>query len=416
MTSDFTRGACPRLSEPMQTGDGLLARIVTVGPIPLDQFALLCAAAREHGNGVMEISARGSLQVRGLTPISAPLFASAVADLAIALCDDVPVLAGPLAGDPASLIDADALARDLRRVIAERNLTLAPKTSVIVDSGGSLHLDALAADIRLRAISTAAETMLHVALGGGGASATPLGLAAQDAAVEIVSDLLAAIAALGPEARAGDLLRDNGIGRLWAALGTRIVPAAPLPMRPPAEPIAVHRLKSGTCALGLGVAFGHAQAEALVELASIAEANGARWVRLAPDRALLLGPLVEAKAVAVRKAAERLGFIVDARDPRRRIVACPGAPSCTSGLIAARSIAAELAPNLPAALSVVHVSGCAKGCAHPAPAPLTIVGTSQGCGIVRDGTARDMSEIYVAADNLPALLSRLTKTREAAHA
>ena len=203
MTSDFTRGACPRLSEPMQTGDGLLARIVTVGPIPLDQFALLCAAAREHGNGVMEISARGSLQVRGLTPISAPLFASAVADLAIALCDDVPVLAGPLAGDPASLIDADALARDLRRVIAERNLTLAPKTSVIVDSGGSLHLDALAADIRLRAISTAAETMLHVALGGGGASATPLGLAAQDAAVEIVSDLLAAIAALGPEARAG---------------------------------------------------------------------------------------------------------------------------------------------------------------------------------------------------------------------
>jgi precorrin-3B synthase len=187
-------------------------------------------------------------------------------------------------------------------------------------------------------------------------------------------------------------------------------------MRPPAEPIAVHRLKSGTCALGLGVAFGHAQAGALVELASIAEANGARWVRLAPDRALLLGPLVEAKAAAVRKAAERLGFIVDARDPRRRIVACPGAPSCTSGLIAARSIAAELAPNLPAALSVVHVSGCAKGCAHPAPAPLTIVGTSQGCGIVRDGTARDMSEIYVAADNLPALLSRLTKTREAAHA
>ena len=64
----------------------------------------------------------------------------------------------------------------------------------------------------------------------------------------------------------------------------------------------------------------------------------------------------------------------------------------------------------------MHVSGCAKGCAHPAPAPLTIVGTSQGCGIVRDGTARDMPETYVAADNLPALLSRLTKTREAAHA
>jgi len=402
----------------MQTGDGLLARIVTAGSIPLDQFALLCGAAREHGNGVMEISARGSLQVRGLTLHSAPLFASSVALLGIELCDGVPVIASLLAGDPASLIDADAFAADLRRTISEKGLTLAPKVSVIVDSGGALHLDSLAADIRLRAVSTAAGPMLHLALAGDAASATPLGLAAQDAAVEIVSDLLAAIAALGPEARAADPLRDNGIGRLWAALGTRIVPAAPLPMRPPAEPIAVHRLKNGTCALGLGLAFGHAQAEALVELASIAEANGARWVRLVPDRALLLGPLVEAKAVAVRKAAERLGFIVDARDPRRRIVACPGAPSCTSGLIAARPIAAELARHMPVSpeWTPVHVSGCAKGCAHPAPAPLTIVGTSQGCGIVRDGTARDMPETYVAADNLPALLSRLTKTREAAHA
>lgn len=416
MTSPFARGACPRLSEPMQTGDGLLARMVIAGPIPLAQFARLCAAAKEHGNGVMEIGARGSLQVRGLTPHSAPLFASAVAAFGIELCDGVPVIASPLADDPASLIDGDALASDLRRVIAESSLTLAPKVSVIVDGGGRLHLDALAADVRLRAVSTALGPMLHLALGGDAASATPLGLAAQDAAVEIVSDLLAAIAALGPEARAAALLRDNGIGRLWAALGTRIVPAAPLPMRLPAEPIAVYRLKNGTCALGLGLAFGHAQPKALVELASIAEANGARWVRLAPDRALLLGLLVEAKAVAVRKAAERLGFIVDARDPRRRIIACPGEPFCASGLIAARAIAAELAQYLPATLKAVHVSGCAKGCAHPAPAPLTIVGTGQGCGIVSDGTARDLPETHVAADELPALLASLNKTREAAHA
>ncbi len=62
------------------------------------QFARLCAAAREHGNGVIEISARGSMQVRGLTPLSAPLFAAAVASLDIALCDGVPVIANPLRG------------------------------------------------------------------------------------------------------------------------------------------------------------------------------------------------------------------------------------------------------------------------------------------------------------------------------
>src|SRR5262249_6439668 len=161
--------------------------------------------------------------------------------------------------------------------------------------------------------------------------------------------------------------------------------------------IGIHSL-NGVCALGLGLAFGHAQADALIELASIAEANGARRLRSAPFRAILLGPLSEPRALVMRQIAERLGFLVDARHPRRRIVACPGAPSCTSGLIAARAIAAELAPRLPASLSLVHISGCAKGCAHPAPAPLTIVGTAHGCGIVDDGSARDLLESCVDED------------------
>ena len=79
MTSPVARGACPRLSEPMQTGDGLLGA-------PRDGRAdsarsVHRASARrraQHGNGIIEISARGSLQVRGLTPLSAPLFAEDV--------------------------------------------------------------------------------------------------------------------------------------------------------------------------------------------------------------------------------------------------------------------------------------------------------------------------------------------------
>ncbi|MGH6749331.1 MAG: precorrin-3B synthase, partial [Stellaceae bacterium] len=367
MTSPVARGACPRLSEPMQTGDGLLARLVTAGPIPLDQFTHLCAAARAHGNGIVEISARGSLQVRGLTPLSAPLFAEDVTSLGIELCEGVPVIASPLTGDSASLIDADALAARLRRAIAERNLILAPKVSVVVDAGGRLPLDSLTADIRLCAVNTATESMLHIALAGDAASAIPLGLAKPDAAVEIVSDLLAAIAALGPDARAASLLRASGIGDIRAMPCTRLEAASHLPSRPRAEPIALHRLKNGACALGLGLPFGHINADALIELMGIAKMNGAQWVRPAPPRALLLGSLSETESGATRKAARRLGFIVDVRDPRRRIVACPGAPSCTSGLIAARAIAAQLADHFPATLRIVHISGCAKGCAHPGP-------------------------------------------------
>ena len=121
--------------------------------------------------------------------------------------------------------------------------------------------------------------------------------------------------------------------------------------------------------------------------------------------------------MAATREAEKLGFIVDPADPRRRIAACPGAPACAHGLIAARALAAEIARHVPLSGDgiALHVSGCAKGCAHPTPAPLTIVGTTRGCGIVRDGSAQSPSTYADPAD-LIAQLGRVTgRTREAAH-
>jgi precorrin-3B synthase len=65
----------------------------------------------------------------------------------------------------------------------------------------------------------------------------------------------------------------------------------------------------------------------------------------------------------------------------------------------------------------VHVSGCAKGCAHPASAPLTVVGTEQGCGIVRDGSARTAPSAYLdPADIVTEIVRIAGKTREAVDA
>ena len=33
----------------------------------------------------------------------------------------------------------------------------------------------------------------------------------------------------------------------------------------------------------------------------------------------------------------------------------------------------------------LHVSGCAKGCAHPAPAAIGVVGVADGCDVVLNG-------------------------------
>ncbi len=97
--ASLRRGACPGLSAPMATGDGLLARLTPAGStIPLDAFAGLCAAARRHGNGVIEITSRGSIQIRGLGEASASLFAADVAALGIEASDGIPVVVDPLAG------------------------------------------------------------------------------------------------------------------------------------------------------------------------------------------------------------------------------------------------------------------------------------------------------------------------------
>jgi precorrin-3B synthase len=414
MNGPRPRGACPGLSTPMLTGDGLLVRLAPTAPMPLAMFVALCRAAAAHGNGTMEVTARGSLQVRGLDEQSAGAFASDVAALGIPAEDGVTVAASPL-HDKSACADADAIADGVRAAIRAAALALAPKVSVVVDGGGRLHLDDLKADIRLRAMEGC--THLHVALAGDARTATPLGEIAIADAAHCVVALLKVIAAHGPSARAGDVLREKGITAFHATMSVPLLKPGALRARVIAEPLGTHHLKGGGTALGLCLAFGHALASDLIALAALATQHGAVWLRPAPGRALLVGPLSPEAARAVARDALGLGFIADISDPRRRIVACAGAPCCASGHLAARSIAQELAQHLPAGNGVsVHVSGCAKGCACQKSAPLTIVGTAQGCFIVRNGTARSRPVVVVAEADLVSLLrTEDADALEAAH-
>lgn len=412
MNAPHRRGACPGLSAPMPTGDGLLVRFMPAEPVPLDEFIALCAAARQYGNGTIEVTARGSLQVRGLTPRSAPLFASAVAALDIPAIAGVQVIADPLPDDPAALIDAAGLALAVRRAIAQARLALSAKVSVVIDSGGRLHLDVLSADVRLRATGR----RLHVALGGDAASATPLGSITPDMAATVAVRLLGVIAERGSAARATDILRDEGIAAFRSVVDEFIAPASNPPRRPAAEPIGRHPQRDGTVALGLALAFGHAHADALCELARLAATRGVRAIRPTPSRTLLLIGVAPNDNDALARAAERLGFVVRVDDPRRSIVACPGKPACGSGLIAARALAAEVASRLPSQRPTIHISGCAKGCAHPAATALTIVGTECGCGIVHNGSARATPQRHVDPADLVAEVVRMAaQESEAVH-
>ena len=409
-----SRGACPTLFTPMQTGDGLLARIVPADRITPARFIAFCAAAEQHGNGTIEVSARGSLQVRGLSAQSAPLFAADTEHLGIAV-QGLPIITNPLVSDPAAPVDVSEIAAALRAAIDAEGLTLAPKVSVIVDGGGTLHLDALAADVRLRAINTSTGPCFQVALSGDAATATPLGSIPISGVVDVVLDLLRAIAARG-DARAADLLRSEGLAAFQNRSCLRRDVSRPQP-RPAPQIIGLHPLRDDRFALGVALAFGHARADVLAELVRAASDRRVSVVRPAPDRAMLLIDVRRADAIVIAREAARLDFIVRADDPRQRIVACPGRPACGSGLIASRALAAQIAglARSPSGGIAVHVSGCRKGCAHPGAAALTIVGTERGCGIVHNGSARAVPNAYVNPADIASEFARVAPS-EAAHA
>lgn len=143
-------------------------------------------------------------------------------------------------------------------------------------------------------------------------------------------------------------------------------------------------------------------------------------MRAAPSRTLLVIGLPQNQLTSFAAGAEQLGSIVRADDPRRYVVACAGAPLCASGHIAARTIAPAVAKEAAQFLRgafLIHISGCAKGCAHPAAAALTVVGTPEGCGLIANGVARDVPFATVPNDEMYAAIARCARemTSEARH-
>lgn len=396
------RGWCPSTLRPMETGDGWLVRLHPPGarlvPAQLRQIAAL---ATEHGSGLVEISARANLQIRGVTATSHPVLVEHL--LAEHLVDEHEgngpqrvTLVSPLAGrDPTGLIDAAALAAQVEQY-ARAVPGLPAKLGIVVDDGSAQALDGFTSDIRL--VGT-----------GAGRVALCLGdrlwrgpIPVTDAA-EAVATILRGFASL--RAGAPDQirrLRDLSPEAL-ESLSTLPGAAAPAPRTPPR--------RAGLFALGgdrfatlVGLPFGRCGAATLDRLGAVQEKAD---IRLSPWRGLAFRDLDRAGAESLLALAGNLGLITRDDDPRLSVQACAGSPACSRAEAPAMADAAALAETVADLLvqgMALHVSGCVKACAHPAAADLTLVGRDGRYDVVLGGTTRDKP---VATLDLPALLTRL---------
>lgn len=356
------RGWCPGALRPMQSGDGLVVRIrARAGRLSPAQTRAIARAAEKFGNGLIDLSARANLQIRGVTEDSHPALIEALEpfgliDTDIAAENRRNILVAPFGAHPALVAALEAALPELP--------PLPSKFGFAVDAGGARYLARASADIRLER-----------GLSGGmilRADGAALGL---PVTAETLAQPLLEIArwfiATGGVSDTGSGPR----GRLASHLAHRALPASlagtepPVPETPPRSP-GLH--PEGAL---IGFALGEMKWDTLAALADLGQN-----LRLTPWRMVLIEEATELPQIP--------HLVTRPDDPLMRVSACTGAPRCPQALAPTRALARALAPRVPED-GHLHVSGCAKGCAHPAPAPHVLVATPEGFALVRNGRAGD---------------------------
>lgn len=416
------RGWCPSLFDPMPSGDGLLVRVKPPrGMVSPRAGVALAEAALQYGNGTVELTSRGNLQVRGLSSESVAPFAAALIDCGLASADPEwerrrDVIASALEGDDPSLApETSAIAAEIERaLIADPGFRALPaKFAIVVDGHGVLPLDGVRADIRVRAV----DSGLALSVDAGefpvicdsdrvACNALRLARAFMALSTELPSqprrmrDLVQAIGGKAVLSAAGvdpgihaSAFRVEGVyaliksghdaDRHWHS-PTLALASTPIN---PVGFIGFPELCRG--AVGLGLPFGTMHGGTLSALAELAIRFGDGMLRLTPWRVALIGGVAENDAPLLLASAGTAGLIVDPADRRRNVFACPGRPSCSGASVTTRVDAAFLAASGVVAAGIVHVSGCSKGCAHRGPADFTLVGDKGRYGLVRNGAVGD---------------------------
>jgi precorrin-3B synthase len=369
---------CPGVLRLTEAADGFLARVrLPGGLISGDQLRLLGQAACTLGDGRVELTSRGNLQLRGLAPdAGSPLTSELTgAGLLPSLEHDRVrnVLASPLAGLDGGP-DLTEIVRSLDAGLCARSrLAELPGRFLFAIDDGRGDVAGAGADV-VAAIRPDGATVNGLRATSGNVAAAMLAFA------EAFLDLRAE---LGSTAwRIAGL--PAGADRVRAAVAARLgLPASP----PDEHPVAA---SSGTAPAsrpaGLIAREGAGNAaKYVVLLAPLGRLTSAQvtWVasrlagqeaRITPWRSVVL-PHPRDAAGVLREAAD-LGFGTDAASPWRRVTACAGRPGCASALADVQADAATFAARWPDRL--VHVSGCARHCGRPTATEIDVTATSEG--------------------------------------
>ncbi|HLI59737.1 MAG TPA: hypothetical protein VKV21_08740 [Solirubrobacteraceae bacterium] len=365
MTTPRSADHCPGVLRLHDSADGALARVRVPGGIIDARGLLAVAEVATHGNGVIELTSRASLQIRGLDAAAAD---RCTARLTLGGLLPSPahdrarnILASPFGGrhpDAFALTDEVVAALD-RALCADPALAELPGRFLFAVDDGTHLIGARTA---------------HVALVAGRGGRFRLQIAGRPTGATAPAATPSAAAGLAV-AGARSLLRD-GVPPTAAAAGLAVGGARRPDGAPPtaaaAEQDSAPRVEPGRLGQGDGrVALtvmprlARLDPETTRELACLAAAH-ATTVRISPERTLTVPDLEPEAADGVGDRLAALGLIDDPSSGWRGLTACAGLGACRRARLDVRSRAQRRAAERGAEDPPEHWAACERNCGRPA--------------------------------------------------
>ena len=391
---------CPGVLALHEAADGWLARVrVPGGRLSAQALLTLAALAEEHGNGLVDLTSRANLQLRGLAADVGAALAprlEAVGLLPSAAHDRVRnVLASPIAGRaPDALDDVDDIVGLLdRRVMSSHRLRDLPgRFCFLVDDGSGAGRE-LGPDVTI------------VARGGG-----RFGVSLDGRPIELEADgdtavTVAVAAAEAFVALRGDAWRlsetPGGAAKVAATLGLGLAHVTRASRTPNLGPGVVEQ-RDGRMALTALAPLGQLWPSLLRALAAVSDD-----VRLSARRTVTLVDLEPEAVDATRDALARAELVLDGSSGWVGLTACAGTAGCPRALGDVRAAATRRAQVRSASDPPEHWAACERRCGEVQGTPVTVAVRGAGdVELLSDARTSYVSSLHRAADQLLAEAAR----------
>jgi sulfite reductase beta subunit-like hemoprotein len=365
--------------------DGRLARVrLPGGRLAPPALQAVAGLAATHGNGIIELTSRASLQIRGLAAADAAAVADVLetAGLLPSRAHDRVrnILASPVAGRaPGSLAATDELVAALDRgLCADPLLAALPGRFLFAVDDGSATLGRQRCDVAL-----VAEGADAFRLWLAGARTT---LVARDGAQLALGAARAFLELAGGAWRVADL--SDGPRRLARLLGGDAVDAPPVRSR--AVPVGTLAQRDGRVAVTALPPLGRIDCATAARLAGLGE------LRLSPRRTLTLVDVRGARAPGLLDELAGLGLVVSANSGWHGLSACAGQGACSRARVDVRDAAARRALARGPGSRAEHWTACERGCGRPPEVANSVVAIAGGVIVERDGQTRLVADVEEA--------------------